>query len=110
MYVKAIEASRRSTRPTLAGNAALFWLEQELLAGTISPDDAASFLAKLDEAYKSPAYGFGKSVSWIARRRNIVVLLDSMTKRHDFMQNYSNSGALTRSTALETSASKILLN
>lgn len=107
MYAQAIESARRSSRPTLSGNAALFWLEQELLAGTISPDDATQFLAKIDEAYATRPYGAGKSVSWIARRKVIVGLLDMMRMRRYILGSYTK--LLPNGSSLEQSAPKILI-
>jgi hypothetical protein len=91
MYTEAIAIANKSPRPTLAGNAAMYWLEQELIAGTIRPDDANAFLKKLDKAFASPGYGSGKSLLWIARKRNIIDLIKILSVRHEILNRFSNS-------------------
>ncbi|MCW2366575.1 tetratricopeptide (TPR) repeat protein [Sphingobium sp. B7D2B] len=49
-YEKAVEAARDYKKPTLATNALIFWLEQEVICGSITPEDATFAVSKIDEA------------------------------------------------------------
>jgi hypothetical protein len=94
-YMAAIDASRLSPLPTLARNAAIYWLEQELFAGTISPTDAQDFIRRLDEAYATKR-NVETSVVWTARKKTILNLMRMTEMRLDVMSRFSNTSSPTR--------------
>jgi Flp pilus assembly protein TadD len=72
-YRLAIESCKESSRPALAANAMIYWLEQELFAGTISVHEAENIMAKLDAGYSKK--NLGDEPVWPARRKIIILPL-----------------------------------
>jgi tetratricopeptide (TPR) repeat protein len=109
-YARAVEAAKVSPRPTLAGNATIYWLEQELLAGTINANDAAQITRRLDELYLSKEYGSGKSIVWNARRRIVESLTKSALMKEEVLHKISNSDPAPNSKISNSWVSSLLLH
>ena len=80
-YVRAVETCHELSNPSLAANATIFWLEQELFAGTAEGEEAAKIVSKLDEFYARKEYGAGKSPVWNMRKKIIFQMMDENAKR-----------------------------
>lgn len=109
-YARAVETAKASPRPTLAANATIYWLEQELMAGTVSGGEAAQITQRLDELYLSKEYGSGKSVVWNARRKIIGSLTKSALMKEEVLDRFSNSGPAPNSKISNSWVSSLLLN
>lgn len=80
-YLRALESCHELSNPGLAANATIFWLEQELFAGTAEPEEAAKIVSKLDEFYARKENGSGKSPVWNVRKKIIARMMDENAKR-----------------------------
>jgi hypothetical protein len=90
-YRRAVESAAKSPRPSLAANATIYWLEQELLAGTISTEEAATIFDKLNAYYDPKKVGSGNSTVWIVRRKNILGQIEMQRMRQNILNQYSYS-------------------
>jgi len=80
-YHRTIEACHELHNQSLEANASIFWLEQELFAGTVEPEGAAILVAKLDEFYNRKENGAGKAPVWNVRKKIIAQMMDENAKR-----------------------------
>jgi hypothetical protein len=79
-YHRAVEECQEIGVASLAANATIYWLEQELHAGTADLQEANQVIARLDDFYKRDAKGAGKSAVWNARKKQINKLMAQAIK------------------------------
>jgi tetratricopeptide (TPR) repeat protein len=79
-------AIRESPISSLAANATIYWLEQELFAGTTSVEGAEKVLKKLDKLYPSDDFKVVNAPVWRARRKIVVGLMEQLAKREVVIQ------------------------
>jgi len=65
----------------LEANAANYWLEQELYAGTVDLDEARKIIARLDDFYIRKENGSGKFPAWPIRKNILTQLVNENAKR-----------------------------
>ena len=94
-YSRAIQAARDFNQPTLVPNAVMYWIEQELMAGTISADEARVVVDKLDQTYSSKGYSGEKAATWNARRKIVTNLVSVAAMKHEILTKYSRPQNLT---------------
>jgi tetratricopeptide (TPR) repeat protein len=80
-YKRAMDDAKELKLPSLAANAAIYWVEQELRAGTSDRDEVQKVIAQLDEFYNRKEYFSGKATTWASRKKVISALLDESDKR-----------------------------
>ncbi len=85
-YRRAVEACRGLANPSLAANATMFWLEQELFAGTLRPEEANQMISKLDEFDTQKEDYAAWSPVWNVRKKIITQMLDENVKRNAALQ------------------------
>jgi tetratricopeptide (TPR) repeat protein len=84
-YELAVEAGRSISSVFLALNAAIYWLEQEVSAGTISPKDAVETVRSLDEAISKSPSGRDEARIWTVRKKIIDAQIVQLEKRADIL-------------------------
>ena len=77
--MKALDGSQELSKPSLVANATIFWLEQELFAGTTDAEEASKVCARLDQFYNRKENGAGKSPVWNIRKKFITRMMDQVT-------------------------------
>jgi len=80
-YMKALDGSQELSKPSLVANATIFWLEQELFAGTTDAEEASKVCARLDQFYSRKENGAGNSPVWNIRKKFITQMMDQATMR-----------------------------
>jgi hypothetical protein len=80
-YKRAMDDAKELRMPSLAANAAIYWVEQELWAGTADRDDVQTVIAQLDQFYNRKEFAAGKATTWASRKKVISALLDESDKR-----------------------------
>jgi hypothetical protein len=80
-YERALKDCHELEDAGLAANAAIYWLEQELYAGTADLEETHKVITKLDDFYKAKRNGAGNPVVWTARKKHITHLVDQVGKR-----------------------------
>jgi tetratricopeptide (TPR) repeat protein len=88
-YELAVTSSKESSRPSLAENAVIYWLEQELFAGTISVTEATTVIDNLEQHYSLHANKVNNAPIWRARRPNLDKLVTELSKREDLRRSAS---------------------
>lgn len=103
-YLAAIEICKQAQNHLLAANAAIYWIEQELLANSIPIDLANQMIAQLDSYYEPNGKPTEKSAVWRVRRKIVLTLLRQSEMRNDILLT-STSMAASRSRAIQTDIS-----
>jgi hypothetical protein len=103
-YIRAIESCREIASEGLIANAAMYWLEQELFAGTAEPEETRITVAKLDEFYSRKENGSGKSPVWSVRKKVITAMAEENAKRTSFLAEVNFIEQPKMSDLMETKA------
>jgi len=93
-YTRTAEADIQSKQEALVANALMYWIEQELLAGTIEAEEANALVTKLDEKYSRKEYVGARAATWEARRKIIVNLINVATMKREVLSRYSRSNSI----------------
>jgi tetratricopeptide (TPR) repeat protein len=90
-YQLAIEYCQKLDRLSLARNATMYWLEQELFAMTISVESADKVVRKLDDYYAKDTVN---APIWRSRREIVSQLTEEAAKRESVIKNLGHDEAL----------------
>lgn len=89
-YERAIKDCDELGDVGLKANATIYWLEQELFAGTTNAEDALKTVARLDEFFTRKEGKAAKSPVWTARKKVITHLLYETAKRQAVLTAVEN--------------------
>jgi tetratricopeptide (TPR) repeat protein len=85
-YELAVEAGRGASKRSLSLNAAIYWLEQEVTAGTISPQIVTETVRDFDEMVTKSSQAKDQRVIWAARKKIINHQIEEQRKRTDVLE------------------------
>jgi tetratricopeptide (TPR) repeat protein len=94
-YSRTVQAARDSEQLTLVPNAIMYWIEQELMAGTAGATEARIVVDKLDQTYSLKGYSGEKAATWKARRKILINLIKVSEMKQEILNKYSRSTAVT---------------